>query len=260
MEFSDGDLADPELPEVLQEMEPLLWAFVQAVEVLQVMERQQAGQELLVLCSYNGVIEKGEIMNNVSSVVESQIKVLANQFISLMNQSANIVKNYTSTNAESLIGGLATPQTPATVSTALNQYQFEAGITFCTQVGNFFGGTSVTPADYLGICQNLLSGNTPASVALSPGVETLGNEMFSVAQNIVTFYQGAVLTNAAYNQNGLAQTIAAIGSGVVVPGCSTTAGLYTNGITMVVQFLNLLTNQSVFAESYLNVAVQWTQS
>jgi hypothetical protein len=197
-------------------------------------------------------------MNNVSSVVESQIQSLSKQLLSMMSAASNIAKNYTATNAETLIQGLATSSTPATVSTALDQYQFESGITFCTQIAAFFGNSSVSSADYLGICQNLLSGSTPALSALSPGVENLGNQLYQLAQNVIQYYQNAVIMNAAYNQNGLAQTVSAISSDQVVPGCNTTADSFTAGITMVAQFINLMTNQSVTTGNYLNTASAWT--
>src|SRR5271169_1075745 len=199
-------------------------------------------------------------MNNVSANVESQFKVLSGQFLSLMQQAANIVKVYQSTNAVTLVTGLSTSSTPATVSTALTQYQFESGITFCTQIGNFFNDGSVSSADYLGICENLLNGSTPASSPLSPGVEALGQQLYSLSQNILIYYQGAVIANAAYNQNGLAQCISAINGAQIMPGCNSTGGSFSSAITMALQFINLMTNQSVFASNYFNTCIQWTQN
>lgn len=201
-------------------------------------------------------------MNNVSSVVESQFKTLSSQFLSLMQQSANIYKAYTATDVSTLVGALANNNTPATVSTALNKYQYTAGITFCVQLANFFNGASVTSADYYGISEGLTNGDTPAGSPLSAAVELIGSQLFQLGQNALTFYAGAVIANGAYNQNGLAQTVTALvgtNSGIVVPGCSSSCGDMANAITMVLQFLNLMTNQSVFASNYFNTCIQWTQ-
>ena len=199
-------------------------------------------------------------MNNISSVVESQIKTISSQYLNMMSLAANNVKNYTSTNIQSLVTGAASSTTPVTVSTSLTQYQFESGITFFTQVGNFFGNASVTSADYLGICQNLITGTTPASSPLSSGTETLGLALVSLAQSVLNIYSTSVIINSAYNQNGLAQCVSAISSNQVVLGCNTTATQYTAGITMVLQFINLMTNQSVATGNYLNTATSWTNS
>jgi hypothetical protein len=201
-------------------------------------------------------------MNNVSSVVESQIKALSTNFSNLMNQASQIYKNYNSTNAVTLVTGLGSSTTPATVSTALTQYQFESGITFCAQLGNFFNNASISSADYLGICENLISGNTPASSPLSPGVESLGQQLYTLAQNCITYYQNSLSINKAYNSNGLSQSITGISGfdgSIQIPGSSTSAAEFTSGITLVVQFINLMTNQAVVTGDYFGTITTWTQ-
>jgi hypothetical protein len=198
-------------------------------------------------------------MNNVSAVVESEFKVLASQFLSLMQTASNIVKNYNSTNVVTLVTGAASQSTPVTVSTSLTQYQFESGITFCTQLQNFFNGSAVVTADYLGIVENLITGTTPAAAILSNGVESIGSQLQQLGQNVLTYYNGAVIANAAYNQNGLAQTVSAISASTIVPGASHPAADFSSAITMVLQFINLMTNQAVFASNYFNTCIEWTQ-
>ena len=196
-------------------------------------------------------------MNNITQTIEGQIINFMNSLYSMNNEVNDLVHYYFNTTATTLVSGLATNTTPATVATAIDKAQFINGITICQQLQNFFGNVAVAQTDYETYANGLINGSTPANTPLSNDVENIGIRLKALAQNVIQLKKDATNTVKAYNSSYLSAIIGGIPASNVVYGCNTPQAKFVSGVVLLMQYENFVTNQSVVPGDYLSTIVNW---
>jgi len=198
-------------------------------------------------------------MNNVTQQLEDLITAFAGSLYSMNTEVNDIVKAYFATTASSLINGLATSSTPATVQTGLSKGQYVNGITLLQNLQNFFGNAAVSTGDYLGTAETLINGSNNATTQLSNDVESLGLRIKAVSQNLIQLYKDGTNINKVYNASGLSGFLGSVSASTIVYGCSTTQSKFIGGIVLVQQLLNFLGNSAVSTGDYYTTVANWVQ-
>jgi len=198
-------------------------------------------------------------MNNVTQQMETAITAFAGSLYFMNTEATDIVKAYFATTATTLISGLSTGSTPATVQTGFNKTQYLAGITLLQNLQNFFGNASVTTSDYLGTCETLINGSNFATTQLSNDVESIGLRMKAVSHNLIQLEKDGTNINKIYSASGLSGILGSIASSTIVYGSSTTQSKFIGGIVLVQQLLNFLGNSAVTTGDYYTTVANWVQ-
>lgn len=198
-------------------------------------------------------------MNNVTQQLETAITSYAGSLYFMYAEANDVVKAYFATTASSLISGLSTGSTPATVQTGLNKTQYLAGITMLQNFQNLIGNAAVTTADYLGSAETLINGSNFATTQLSNDVESLGLRMKTFSQNLIQLEKDGTNINKIYSASGLSGILGSIAASTIVYGCSTTQSKLIGGVVLVQQALNYLGNASVTTGDYYSTVANWVQ-
>lgn len=197
-------------------------------------------------------------MNNTSLVVETTITSIAGSLKNVRDESGELYKSYFATGSNTLVDGLSTGGTAATVSSKLTKTEFVNGISMLEQLNNFFGNAAVTQADYVASAINLTNGTTAAGAALSSDVENIGDRLRQMGRDLIEIKKMCDSTLKVYSASELSPAVAALSSTTVVFGCSSTKSKMGSGITLLEQFVKLMTNLAVTTGDYSSTVSQWS--
>lgn len=197
-------------------------------------------------------------MNNVTADLQSKVKSIITSLQSTKSEAIDLHKQYFDTDAVLLVGALAW-DAAATVASKLKSQNYLAGITLCENLKNFFSNSAVTTADYLGTSHLLLTGNTPASSALSVSVEDIGSRMKVLAANLVEINKQAIAALSVYTSNQIDVAAATLDADRVVFGSDMTKAELLVGMTLVEQFKKLMGNVAVTTGDYASSLSKWNR-
>jgi hypothetical protein len=198
-------------------------------------------------------------MKNLSLELETELKAFATSLKAVWIEAEDIFKEYFSTDATTLVSALATDGTAATVSTKLTKAVLISGITFVTDLKDFFTNAAVSQTDYLATIQTILYGSASLGSPLSPAVESVGTRLYNLCATCLTLNNKAKALLDIYIDSELSAAVGAISSTTVVFGATSTKSLYTSGITLVEQYKKMLNNESVTTGDYAATLAKWEQ-
>lgn len=191
--------------------------------------------------------------NNVTQSLENNLISLASSLYSMNAEVKDIYQYYWGSDANTLVGALASGSTPATsgASGSLSKAQFLSGITIAEQVKNFMGNAAVSQGGYLGMCDTIRNANSPASPVLSQNVEDLGARMKQVVLNLIQLNKDASNIEKIYNSSYLSAIVGGIPASNVIFGCNLTQAKLVSAIVLCQQLQKLMNNEAVTTGDYL---------
>lgn len=196
---------------------------------------------------------------NVTVDLESRMASVAAQASTVKRDVDFVVKAYFATTASSLVSGLATEGTAATVGSKLTKGEFINGITMAQQLQGLFGNQAVTQGDYLATSMNLINGSDAASSALSQDVEVIGTKLVTMGNAMIEVRQfcGGILES--YNASELSAALVAVSLNTVVFGGASTKQKFVDGMNLCQQLSNFMNNAAVTQGDWQSIMTKWTQ-
>lgn len=195
-------------------------------------------------------------MNNITAVLEQEFKDFANNLSWVQQEAKDIDSAYFATDANTLVGALATGSTGASFDTKLTKSQYQNAIGFIEQLNAFFGNAAVSTGDYINTIDNIIYGNAATPARVSDAAESLANRLKVLAQACLTHFLKAKYLMDLYNNSELGVLVSGATGARVVFGASMNVTQLTQGITLVEQYKKMINNESVATGLYsANVAI-----
>ena len=196
--------------------------------------------------------------NSVSLNVERSMVSISIDLVKMKQDSDDIVKQYFSTTASSLVGAAASGDA-VTVGSKLTKAKFVAGITVAQQIQNLFTNQAVGTNDYLASAVNLIDGTTAAAQPLSQDVEVIGTNLVSLGAKSIDINKRCQSVLSTYNSSELAAALVPVSLTTIVFGADTTKQLFVDGMNLCQQINNFYGNSAVTQGDWNSVLAKWTQ-
>lgn len=194
--------------------------------------------------------------NTITQTVEESIKTFMSAFTYMPAKCDDIQKIYY-TSVNSAISGLGDSD-PVTLSTKLTKSNVINGITLTEQLENFLGNASVVTGDYYATLVQLTNGIADSTATINAACEYLGEQLRSLANDVLTAQQRAKVINDLYTDNQISTVVAAIDSDRVVYGSNSTASKFSSASLMISQLLNMIGNSDTTSGDYMSTVSNWT--
>ena len=148
--------------------------------------------------------------NLVTLTIEVKFKEFAEGLALISTEAKDIEKAYFASDASTLVGALATGTTAASLDTKLTKTQYQNGITFIQQLGDFFGNVAVSQADYLTTIEQVIYGNASSPAIVSDAAENLANRLKTLFDSCLDHFKKSEEILAIYDNSELSVLVACI--------------------------------------------------
>lgn len=192
----------------------------------------------------------------VMMLLQNKIKEFMNVMKQLNREAEDIYEVYWDTDVNTNIGGLQDTDA-ATVNSKITKAEYVNGITISEQIKKFFANLAVTQGDYLSYCRNIQYGNDARVSKLSEAVEGVGDRLYQVSVNCISYYKTARDILDIYTGNEVADLIANLDEQRLVPGSDLTKSDLSLGITLIEQFKKMMNNEVVTQADYASTLAKW---
>lgn len=145
---------------------------------------------------------------------------------------------------------------PVSEATKLTKDEMISGVTFVTEMIDFFENSAVSTGDYNSTCQNIIYGDVVPTFR-SSATESFCDRIKVLCQNAIAKDLQGLLTVDLYFDNEIGDIIGVIDSQRFVPGTSVTAADMSSAITLIQNYRNFIGNQAVTTSDYASTVARW---
>ena len=188
---------------------------------------------------------------------QDQTKDFFNGMAWIQKEAFDIEKAYSSSDAQSTVTGLGSGTDAATLATKLTKDQYTNAIGFLLQLQNFFDNSAVTTGDYLGVIDQVIYGNAATPTFLTDATESIGNRLRELCDSALEHYNKALELKDFYDASEFSVLVAGLSGGRRIYGATMNNTQLTQGITVIEQYKNMISNTSVTAGLYSQNVSVW---
>lgn len=148
----------------------------------------------------------------------------------------------------------------ATFSTSLSKGECVNGVTFISEVVDFFSNDAVTQGDYNATIQSIKYGEDEfTSPGLSPACEAYGERLKAFCEEALDLFNRCKEVLDLYNDTEISSALTAL-SGDSIPWYDNlTVADFTSGITAAEQYKKLINNEAVTTGDYAATVAKWAR-
>lgn len=196
-------------------------------------------------------------MVGITELLQSDLIGIMNTLKSLQRECKNIYDSYWKTDANTNVSGLSLDTDPAAKTAKLTKKDYTDGITFCQDFNDFFNNTAVTTSDYYQILVKIQYGDADLTTPLSEATESIGDRLKQLALNCLDLYNQVLDTIDMYYDNEIGDILAVIDDDRIVYGSNMTKVELSDALTLLQQYVNMLSNSAVTTGDYSTTIGSW---
>lgn len=198
-------------------------------------------------------------MQVVTKCLEDNLKQVMQEFHALQYASKDIYDSYWDTDANTQVAA-ASAGAQVLVSPQVKKEDYQNAITLADNVYKFFNNTAVSATDHMQYSNLVIYGTdyaTPISAELSPATAEIGANIVKLATNCMSLLERARSNQNLYFDNEVGDIVSVLDGERIIPGSVVTRNDLNNAITLLQQFENFMTDQTIVTGDYSVTVSKW---
>lgn len=197
------------------------------------------------------------MISNVTTILENNIKSLMGNFAGMYLEAKNIYDFYWDTDVNTIISGLATSATGATVSSKLTKGEFTDMISLSENLYKMFTNSSISATDHLQYVNKAVYGTASIGTITGNNVENLGVRMQALAWQCLNSYNACKTNVALYFDNEVGDVLAVLDNERIVYGSNVTKADLSAAVTLMQDFIDFMEAGAVTQTDYKTTVSKW---